>query len=194
MSKPAYGERFDQAVALAVSAFRDKWRKDAHVPYVTHLLAVCATVGEWGGDEDQMIAAVLHDYLEDVDGATFEELERRFGSRVAGFVRALSDTEVRPKPPWKQRKLAHLADLRTESPDLKLISAADKLHNARSVLRDYYTVGVEVFDRFTAPMDETLWYYREVYGALSENWRHPILEDLRDAVRDMHRVAGRPWV
>jgi (p)ppGpp synthase/HD superfamily hydrolase len=192
MAKQAYSRRFDDAMNLAVEAFRDKFRKQTQIPYITHLIAVCATVGEHGGDEDQLIAALLHDYLEDIPGATASELQDRFGERVAAYVIALSDTTVHPKPPWKQRKVSYLAHLRDEAPDLKLISAADKLHNCRSVIRDHNVMGEKIFDRFSVPKEETLWYFRAVLEALETNWRHPILDELRDAVNDLHRVSEVP--
>ena len=103
-----YSNRFDDAAALAIDAFRHIKRKATGVPYVTHLMQVCVTVGEYGGDEDQMIAALLHDYLEDVEGSSADELEARFGRRVREMVLALSDTVVRPKPPWRERKEKYL--------------------------------------------------------------------------------------
>ena len=105
----AYSDRFDRAVALAVEAFRPVRRKGSRVPYITHLMMVCAIVGEHGGSEDQMIAAVLHDYLEDIEGSSVALLEREFGPQVAEYVLALSDTTTRPKPPWRERKEAYLA-------------------------------------------------------------------------------------
>ena len=124
------------------------------------------TVGEHGGDEDQMIAALLHDYLEDIEPATGEDVEAQFGPRVRRLVEALSDSTTLPKPPWKERKLAYLEHLRGEPEDVKLISAADKLHNARSILRDLGEVGEALWDRFTGTKEQTLWYYRELIGAL----------------------------
>src|SRR5829696_6971427 len=95
-----YSPRLDEAIALAVDAFRHETRKGTRVPYLAHLLQVMVLVAEHGGDEDQMIAAVLHDYLEDIDGASADSLRVRFGDRVTDLVVGLSDTTVRPKPPW----------------------------------------------------------------------------------------------
>lgn len=200
MSMQAYSERFDQAVALAVDAFRSKWRKaqspdDRRIPYVTHLLSVCALVGEHGGTEDQMIAAILHDWLEDIPGASFEELEARFGPHVAELVLAMSDTTTpEDKAPWRPRKEAYLVRLRDEAPDLKLIGAADKLHNCRTLIDDVLRNGDAAFERFNAPdpKHDTLWYYRACVVALEAGWDHAILEDLRGAVADLHRAAETP--
>lgn len=185
-----YTQRLDQALALAASSFRTHIRKGSGVPYLTHLLQVMVTVGEHHGDEDQMIAAVLHDYLEDIDGSTGEEVEERFGPRVRGLVEALSDSVTLPKPPWKERKEKYLAHLRDEPEDVKLISAADKLHNARSILRDLGVVGEELWDRFTGTKEQTLWYYRGVVEALAHDWDHALVVELRSVVDAIHQKAG----
>lgn len=188
---PFYGPRVGRALRFAADAFASRARKGSGVPYLTHLLAVTTLVMENGGDEDQICAAVLHDYLEDIPGATVEELEEAFGARVARIVRALSDaTNAREKAPWKPRKLAYLAHLRDEPAEVKLVSAADKLHNARSILDDHRRMGDEVFSRFTAPREETLWYYREVVRALAHGFDHPLVGEVREAVRAMHRATG----
>ena len=184
-----YSDRFDEAAALAIDAFRHILRKATGIPYITHLMQVCVTVGEYGGDEDQMIAALLHDYLEDVEGSCVEELESRFGSRVAQMVLELSDTVVRPKPPWRERKEKYLKKLRTKGDDVRLVSAADKLHNCNSILRDHRTIGDDVFNRFAGKKDGTLWYYREVVVALGEGWQSPLLEELRQSVARLHELA-----
>jgi (p)ppGpp synthase/HD superfamily hydrolase len=186
--KPGYSKRFDEASALAIDAFRPILRKATGIPYITHLMQVCVTVGEYGGDEDQMIAALLHDYLEDIEGSTFEELESRFGQRVAQMVVELSDTVVRPKPPWKDRKVKYLAKLRKKSADVRLVSAADKLHNCNSILRDHQNIGDSVFDRFSADKEGTKWYYREVVVALGEGWQHPLLDVLADSVARLQKL------
>lgn len=189
---PCYGLRVDQALALATDSFRYTRRKATKIPYLAHLLQVMVTVAEHGGDEEQLVAAVLHDYLEDIDGSSAEELSSRFGARVARLVVALSDTTLRPKPAWgprKRRYLEHLADAPAE---VKLISAADKLHNAQSILRDLKTVGPVVFDRFSASADRTLWYYRRVVGSLSSGWEHALLADLSQVVQAIHQLAGKP--
>ncbi len=186
---PFYSERLDQALDLAAKAFRRVPRKGTKIPYLSHLLAVTVTVAEHGGDEDQLIAAVLHDYLEDIEGATAAGLEAQFGSRVARLVAGLSDTDVRPKPAWLERKRKYLAHLHTAAHDLKLISAADKLHNARCIRRDLGVSGNAVWERFSATREQTLWYYREVVDALGDGWSSPVLDDLRAEVDALHAAA-----
>jgi (p)ppGpp synthase/HD superfamily hydrolase len=181
MTPPDAG-RLARAAALATHEFDGVLRKATGVPYVTHLYAVAALVGEHGGDEDQMIAALLHDWLEDVDGASVERLEVEFGPRVARIVLACSDTTVRPKPPWRERKERHLAHLRVQEPDVKLIVAADKLHNARCLLRDVRSNGDDAFRPFNASKEDTLWYYDAATGAIAHEYAHPIVDDLRRTV------------
>lgn len=185
----AYGPRLDEATQLVLSAFRPVWRKASRVPYITHLFAVTALVGEHGGDEEQLVAAMLHDYLEDIPGTSVGELEQRFGDRVARLVLALSDSTVQPRPPWRERKEAHLAKLRSAPAEVKLICAADKLHNVRSVLSDHRVGGDAVFDHFSGGREGTLWYHREVHAALSDGWSSPLLDLLGEAVEELERRA-----
>ena len=189
-SRPCYSPRLDAAIALAVDAFRHEVRKGTEIPYLSHLLQVMVLVAEHGGDEDQLIAAVLHDYLEDIDGASSDELRARFGDRVAGLVEGLSDAVVRPKPPWHERTRRYLAPLAGAPAELKLISAADKLHNARSIRRDLSRIGDAVWSRFTASRDDTLWYYRSLLVALGDGWSSPLLDELIAEVGALHAAAG----
>jgi GTP pyrophosphokinase len=185
-----YGERLDEAVALAVRDFRGVVRKGTSIPYLTHLFAVMALVGEYGGDEDQLIAAVLHDWLEDIPGARPEVLEARFGARVARLVRGLTDAETHPKPPWRERKERYLAHLLGAPAELKLISAADKLHNCIAIRRDLAAVGPAVFARFTGGRDGTLWYYDALGVALSTGWDHPLATRVQEEAAALRREAA----
>jgi (p)ppGpp synthase/HD superfamily hydrolase len=187
-----YGPRLDLALAYVAEAFRGQTRKGTRIPYLAHLLQVMVTVAEHGGDEDQLVAALLHDTLEDVEGASALSLERQFGARVVSLVLALSDTTLRPKPPWRERKLAYIERLRHEGPDLKLISAADKLHNLESIVRDYENVGEALWTRFQGGREGTLWYYREVVAALEQGWAHPLLGRLRERLLTLHTMARSP--
>ncbi len=188
----AYSTKVDDASVFVAEQFRDKFRKQTTIPYLTHLWAVAALVGEHGGDEDQIVAALLHDVLEDCPNVKAADLRARFGDRVTGFVLALSDAVEHPKPPWRERKENYLAHLASESADLKLISAADKLHNCRSILRDHRAIGDTIFSRFNAPKHDTLWYFRSLVDALGTGWDHIILVELREAVHDLHSVSQTP--
>ena len=186
----AYSSRFDDAVAYAIDAFRPIRRKGKRTPYITHLFAVTALVGEAGGDEDQLIAAVLHDVLEDVPSATEAQLAERFGERVARLVLALSDTVETPKPPWEERKRAYLAHLRHQPEEVKLVSASDKLHNATSLVRDLRQTGPSTLSRFSGGHDGTLWYYEAVTEALADGWSHWLVDELGQTVSTMRQLAG----
>jgi (p)ppGpp synthase/HD superfamily hydrolase len=154
-------KRFEEALLFASRRHAKQKRKGTAVPYVSHLLAVSALVLENDGSEEEAIAALLHDAVED-RAATLDEIRDRFGTRVANIVWGCSDTDEHPKPPWKARKTAYIEHLKSAGRSQRLISAADKLHNARSILRDYRIEGDRVWDRFNADKTQTLWYYGAV--------------------------------
>ena len=133
-----YTDKFEDALVHAARLHRDQTRKGTGVPYVTHLLAVAAIVGDNGGTEEEVVAALLHDAPEDAGGETrLAEIQARFGDGVADIVAGCTDTYEDPKPPWRARKEAYLDHLAGAPAPVRLVSAADKLHNARSVLSDY---------------------------------------------------------
>ncbi len=187
---PLYSERTDAALAFVATTFRYVTRKDGGTPYLWHLLAVAAMVGEGGGDEDQVIAALLHDYLEDIDGGSSAVLSSRFGAHVAGLVEALSDTTTRPKPPWRERKEGHVARIRVASGEVKLIALCDKLHNCQATRRDLKAIGDAVWQRFNASPKDTLWYYRAMRDAIAEGFSHPFLRELDEHIDELTLAAG----
>ena len=156
-------DRFEQALVYASQLHKQQVRKGSGVPYISHLLSVAALVLENGGDEDQAIAALLHDAIEDQGGdKTRQEIKQKFGDKVVNIVNGCTDAEVIPKPPWKERKQQYIARMRHASPEVRLVSMADKLHNARSILADYYRQGDVIWSRFTGGKEGTLWYYRSL--------------------------------
>lgn len=166
--------RFERAFALACEVHAIQVRKGTTIPYLAHLLAVTALVLEAGGGEDCAIAALLHDSVEDSrDGkAMLDRIRSDFGDRVAAIVAACSDATAipgRPKPDWRPRKEAHLEHLRAEEdPEILLVSACDKLHNARSTVSDLRADGPVVWERFRAGRDDQLWYYGSLNAVYSE--------------------------
>ena len=143
-------ERFEQALQFAAATHRTQVRKGSGIPYVGHLLGVCSLVIEDGGSEDEAIAALLHDAAEDQGGQPMlDEIRERFGDHVAGIVAACSDTIESPKPPWRARKEAYLEHLEHQPESVLRVSLADKLFNARAILRDYLVVGDELWSRFS---------------------------------------------
>lgn len=198
----SYGPRFDEALAYVSELHRHQRRKGTEVPYVIHLLWVAATVGEHGGDEDTVIAALLHDAIEDHgDRTSADEIRRRFGDTVAATVVALTDTTSTPKAPidagpaarlasWRARKDAYVRHIADAPAAVRLVCAADKLHNARSIVADLRRIGPAVFDRFTADRTLTLWYYRSVLAALRAAGPNDLVAELAEAVDAMHRAVG----
>jgi (p)ppGpp synthase/HD superfamily hydrolase len=186
-----YSERILDAVELMYRLHARQVRKGTGVPYLTHLLAVAALVGEHGGNEDQFIAALLHDAVEDAGGQeTLTEIRHRYGDAVAEMVWDCSDTDAHPKPPWRARKEAFIAHVATLPGQTRLIIAADKLHNARTTTMDLRRLGDALWARFNGGRDGTLWYYAAVLDALASDWEHPILDDLRDAVAMLYLAAS----
>jgi (p)ppGpp synthase/HD superfamily hydrolase len=184
-------ERFEAALVLAVQLHAGQVRKGSPVPYVSHLLAVTSLVLEHGGGEDEAIAALLHDAVEDQGGgATRARIAGRFGERVATIVDGCSDTDVMPKPPWRERKEAHLAHLRHASPSVRLVVAADKLHNTRALIADYRQRGEATWARFRGGRDGSLWYPRAVTEALRAGGASPLIDELDRAVAELERLAG----
>jgi (p)ppGpp synthase/HD superfamily hydrolase len=182
--------RFACAFTLAVELHGDHVRKGTGVPYLTHLMAVSSLVGEYGGDEDLMIAALLHDALEDrPDRITLSQINARFGWRVGRVVEGCSDCQSFPKPPWEQRKRAYLARLPGESGDVKLVSAADKLHNASALLRDARLMGDAHWSRFNASKDRQCWYLRSCVTALSDGWWNEIVARLDETVASLESLC-----
>jgi (p)ppGpp synthase/HD superfamily hydrolase len=163
---PLLTERFDRALALASDHHRQQLRKGTDVPYAAHLLAVTSLVLEMGGDEDEAIGGLLHDAVEDGGGAPLlARIRGEYGDAVAAIVDANSDSDVEPKPPWRERKEAYVAAMTTKSPAALRVSLADKLHNARSIVADHARVGDELWERFSASREETCWYYAALAAA-----------------------------
>src|SRR5262245_22598747 len=162
-------DRFSDALVWAAALHARQRRKGTGIPYVSHLLSVCALVLEDGGDEDQAIAALLHDAVEDQGGRpVLDEIRARYGDRVAGIVEACTDADTVPKPPWRERKEWYVGHIREATPEARRVSCADKLHNARTILADYRAVRETVWQRFTAGREGTLWYYRALVTAFRE--------------------------
>jgi (p)ppGpp synthase/HD superfamily hydrolase len=188
--------RFDTALTFASAHHRAQLRKGTPIPYLAHLLSVAALAIEHGATEDEAIAAVLHDAIED-QGVTFAELDKLFGRAVAEIVQGCSDTDVIPKPPWRARKEHYVAHVRTASASIRLVSMSDKLHNARSILADLRTLGDELWSRFTGGRDGSLWYYRALVDAYRDAGTTPQTQALLDelertvAAIEQHRDPTR---
>ena len=183
--------RFDEALRFASKKHGGQTRKGTGVPYIAHLMGVASLVLEAGGDEDMAIAALLHDVVEDCGGAPMlEEIRRRFGSRVAHIVDGCTDAYTSPKPPWRERKEQYLKRLATEDSDTRLVSAADKLHNARAILTDYRESGESTWERFTGKREGTLWYYRQLVKEFSRGKGNRLSNEMERVVFELEKLAA----
>ncbi|WP_298149289.1 MULTISPECIES: HD domain-containing protein [Metallibacterium] len=188
-----------KAVALAERAHAGQFRKGTRIPYIAHPMTVASLVLDYGGTPEQAAAALLHDVIEDGGQRFAGEIEQQFGARVLAIVEACTDgtaeSKAKAKSPaakradWKKRKLGYLKRLRQESDETLLVSACDKLHNARAIVSDLEHIGPAVFDRFTAEREGTLWYYGAVLRIMEER-RSPVALALAQALDRMQALAG----
>jgi (p)ppGpp synthase/HD superfamily hydrolase len=192
---PQLTDRFFAAAALANELHGGQRRLGTQVPYAAHLMIVAGLVLEAGGDETQAIAALLHDSVEDGGGgAILTRIRAEFGYDVAAIVEACSDSldpeDVRS---WRERKAAYLAHLPEITDEAVLrVALADKVHNARSIVRDYRVEGDALWERFTnKTIADQLWYYRALVEFFITRHPGPLVEDLRSAVSELEGLAAR---
>ena len=187
MNSPRFRSAFEYAATLHAADLR----KSTTIPYVAHLLDVCAIVLRHGGSEDAAIGALLHDAAEDHGGERrLADIRRNFGQGVELIVLECTDSMKRPKQSWEARKRAYLKHLPTASRSGLLVSAADKLSNARAIVADHYAIGDEVFRRYKHPKARTLWYYNALCKAFSTHLRGQLAKELRRTVAELNRVSG----
>ena len=185
------GPRFRRAFLFAADKHAGQTRKASSIPYIAHLMGVASLVLEFGGDEDMAIAALLHDVVEDCGGvAMLKEVRRRFGPRVAKIVDGCTDSDTDPKPPWRERKESYLRHLKKANGETRLVSAADKLNNVRSILSDYREVGELIWARFNGGRQGTLWYYRNLLEEFLRHKPNRLIRDLELAVRELEASAS----
>jgi GTP pyrophosphokinase len=145
---------------------------------------------EYGANETEAIGALLHDAVEDCGGPERQrEIEKRFGKDVGAIVAGCTDTDETPKPPWRERKEKYIAHLRKASPSTRLVSASDKLHNARAIVHNLREVGDEVWERFKSGKDGALWYYRSLVGAFRQHGESELVDELDRVVTEMEQLA-----
>lgn len=183
--------RFSEALGFAARIHARQVRKKTGRLYIGHLLNVASIVIEYGGDEEMVIAALLHDAVEDQGGLPrLKQIGRQFGKRVAHIVDGCTDSYGEPKPPWLERKRAYIQRVRSESADVRLVSAADKLSNVRETLHDLRLSGDKIFKRFNGKKAGTLWYYRALVEEFRKVGSNPLVEELDRAVMELERRAG----
>lgn len=184
-------ERFCDAFVYAVDLHARQQRKFSGAPYVSHLLRTAGIALEHGADEDEAIAALLHDAVEDQGGEpTRLDIARRFGDRVAQIVEGCTDANQQPKPPWRPRKEAFLRRLEEASKSVRLVTACDKLDNARAILADYLDRGDAIWDGFRGGRDGVLWYYRRVVEILKHGRSDSLIAELDRVVGQIEEAAG----
>ena len=191
MTQIKIGDQFIKALTFANNLHKDQFRKGTNIPYISHLMAVASLVIENGGSEEEAIAALLHDAVEDCGGSPIlEKIRQQFGENVAHIVDGCSEPVAEPEPPWKERKLAYIAHVKQATPSIRLVSCADKLHNVRSVISHYRQQGDKLWDRFNASKEESIWFYRTLAEVLRANGEsRPILGELDQAVSDLESIV-----
>lgn len=193
-------DRISAAFALATLVHEKQKRKSTDIPYISHPMAVAAQVSVWGGSEDQFIAALLHDVVEDGGAQYMPVIEEHFGKHVLDLVMACSDAAPQrgqPKGAWIERKEKYIANLRSAADEVLLISAADKWHNLASILADAKQLGEVVFDRFirqdferTDKKKMVLWYYKELLAVYRER-NVPVVVELENLLSEIENVTGQ---
>jgi (p)ppGpp synthase/HD superfamily hydrolase len=187
----ALTKRFEDALVYATRLHAQQERKAMSVPYVSHLLSVAALVIEDGGDEDEVIAGLLHDAVEDQGGvATLQEIRTLFGERVAEIVDGCTDAYQIPKPPWRERKEYYLAKLEMASPSIRRVSLADKLHNARTLLSALRQNGNDVWTFFNGGQAGTIWYYEMLQEYFEATGDDPMTREFVRVVLDIKNEAS----
>lgn len=193
-------QRYLDAFEFAAAAHGEQLRKGKdEVPYLSHLMAVSSLVMEYGGDEDQAIAGLLHDAVEDQGGAAMEaKIRERFGDRIADIVRDCTDADPKTKKTaldpeqkrlaWKGRKEAYLAKLAEKSDDALLVSQCDKLHNAMAIVADAHDQGRGFFETFTGKRDGVLWYYQSLTDIFTKRCPGPLAERFARTVDEMKSI------
>jgi (p)ppGpp synthase/HD superfamily hydrolase len=193
-------DRISAAFALAALVHEKQTRKSTNIPYISHPMAVAAQVAVWGGSEDQFIAALLHDVVEDGGAQYMPVIDEHFGKHVLDLVMACSDAAPQrgqPKGAWIERKEKYIANLRSAADEVLLISAADKWHNLASILADAKQLGEVVFDRFirqdferTDKKKMVLWYYKELLAVYRER-NVPVVVELENLLSEIENVTGQ---
>lgn len=180
-------KRFNQALDYATNIHANQKRKGYETPFISHLLSVCALVLEDGGTEDEAIAALLHDSVEDQGGLdTLAEINKLFGDDVAQIVMECSDSYLTPKPPWKERKEQFMGKINSISDSAVRVIIADKLHNVRSVLQNHQVFGSELWSNFKGGREGTIWYYHEMHKLLNNRIQSINLAILSKYINEMN--------
>ncbi len=183
------------ALDLAIQAHQGQVRKSTTIPYISHPMAVASIALEYGASEDQAIAALLHDAIEDGGIQYAKLIEAQFGQHVHDLVQGCTDgtpDHTGSKAPWLERKTAYIQHLQEASDEVLLVSCSDKLHNARAIVSDLINEGPSVFNRFSSSTEQTLWYYRQL-AIVFTNRKTPPAKALEAAVSQMEALSQSAW-
>ncbi len=184
--------QFEKALIYATRIHGGQRRRKTRIPYIAHILGVAAIALEYGANETEAIAALLHDAVEDCGGARrLRDIERKFGKEVAKIVEGCTDTDQTPKPPWLERKLAYVAHVRHASMPTKLVSASDKLHNVRAILMDYRQEGEKFWSRFSGGKRGALWYYRTLVDAFRGKRIQPLVQEINRTLTELELLSNK---
>lgn len=182
-------QRFEQALIYATRLHSQQTRKVTGVPYISHLLSVTALVLEAGGNEEEAIAALLHDAVEDQGGATTRaEIYDQFGEQIVAIVDDCTEFKSEIKPPWRERKLHYIEQLRVASPSARRVALADKLHNMRALLFDYRQQGEAIWSLFSTDKEGILWFYHTLLKMYREVAPSPMVEELARVVAELEQL------
>ena len=183
--------QFEKALTYATRIHGGQLRKKTRIPYIAHIIGVAAIAMEYGANETEAIAALLHDAVEDCGGAKrLRDIERKFGKKVARIVEGCTDTDRTPKPAWLERKKAYVAHVRHAPMPTKLVSASDKLHNVRAILMDYRKEGERLWSRFNGGKQGALWYYRALVKAFTGQRIEPLVQELNRTLTQLEFLSN----
>jgi (p)ppGpp synthase/HD superfamily hydrolase len=183
--------QFEKALTYATRIHGGQLRKKTRIPYIAHIIGVAAIAMEYGANETEAIAALLHDAVEDCGGAKrLRDIERKFGKKVARIVDGCTDTDRTPKPPWLERKKTYVAHVRHAPMPTKLVSASDKLHNVRAILMDYRKEGERLWSRFNGGKQGALWYYRALVKAFTGQRIEPLVQELNRTLTQLEFLSN----
>jgi (p)ppGpp synthase/HD superfamily hydrolase len=182
---------FEKALTYATRIHGGQLRKKTRIPYIAHIIGVAAIAMEYGANETEAIAALLHDAVEDCGGAKrLRDIQLKFGKKVARIVAGCTDTDRTPKPPWLERKKVYVAHVRHAPMPTKLVSASDKLHNIRAILMDYRKEGERLWSRFNGGKQGALWYYRALVKAFTGKRIEPLVQELNRTLTQLEFLSN----
>lgn len=185
--------KYESALIFANRLHQDQIRKINGTPYVSHLLSVSAFVLEDGGSEEEAIAALLHDAIEDQGGEKTGDLIReQFGDQVADIVEGCTEKQIHPQPSWKIKKQNYLDNLKNASPEVCRVALADKLHNAISNIEEFHQHGINIWSNFAEGEEGLIWFYDSIVKVIKEtNYSGLLLDRLKRTISELKTLSNK---